>query len=75
MAVREQADQRVPDEVLLADDDLADLGLDAPGAFGERLGCEPGGAGVGGDGSVHGSSGYRGGGGLVAHCLGSSELK
>ena len=60
---------------LLADDDLADLGLDAMRAFGERLGRDAGGAGLGSDGCVHGSSGWRRGGGLVAHCLGSSELK
>ena len=75
VAVREEPDEGVPDELLLADDDLADLGLDAMRAFGERLGRDPGGAGLGGDGCVHGSSGWRRGGGLVAHFLGSSELK
>jgi len=38
VAVREQARQRLADELLLTDDDPADLGLDRPGAFCEGLG-------------------------------------
>ena len=75
VAVREQADERVANELLLADDDLADLGLDAPGAFGERLGREPDGAGLRCGGCVHGSSGWLGDARGVAHWRGSSELK
>ena len=82
VAVGEQADERVPHELALADDDLADLGLDRPRALGEGLGCEAGrrgrrGAGAGrGGGCVHGSSGVRGGDRcVVRHCRGSSELK
>ena len=40
VAVREQPDEGVADELALADDDLADLGLDGAGALGEGLGRE-----------------------------------
>ena len=42
VAVGEQAGQRLPDQLALADDDLADLALDRGRALGERLGRECG---------------------------------
>jgi hypothetical protein len=53
--VREEARQRLSDELTLADDDTTDLALDRLGAFGEGLGGE---AGVRvGDGRFHEASG------------------
>ena len=78
VAVREEADEGVADEVLLADDDLADLGLDAPGALGERLGGEalvPARSSAATDASMGPPGWLRGGAGPAAHGLGSSELK
>ena len=62
VAVGEQADEGVAHELALADDDLADLGLDGAGALGERLGRDAvrlgGGRGARRcGGCVHGSSG------------------
>ena len=78
MAVREQPDEGLPDQLLLADDDLADLGLDGAGALGERLGRDSvrlRGAGLGACGGgrgVHGSSGVPR---RARQWFGSSELK
>jgi hypothetical protein len=75
VAVREQSGQGLPDELALADDDLADFALDRLCSFGECLGREAL-AGVGGDGRFHGTSGsasrpcHR-----RAQFDGSSELK
>ena len=81
VAVREQPDERVPDELALADDDLADLGLDGAGALGERLGGEAvrlAGAAGAPAGAVDASMSPPGGGPIAARrvsCCGSSELK
>ena len=78
VAVGEQPDQRLPDQLPLADDDLADLGLDGAGALGERLGREAvrlGGAAFGRGGCVHGSSGCGPSPAGAVTGSGSSELK
>ncbi len=43
VAVGDEADQRLPDEIVLADDDRLDLCLDSPCAVGELLGRQIGG--------------------------------
>ena len=83
VAVREQPDQGVADELALADDDLADLGLDGAGALGERLRRDAmrlgGGRGEVPAGAADASMGPPGGGRPAgpprAQLLGSSELK